>query len=409
MNNSQESKYSVFGRFVCSVLLMTILLPHVKADNAVKAVNPTPVFDFYSNGVFYKKNDDGKSVSVFMGLYTNYGQIYFSYYTGDVVVPEVVEYGGKEYVVTAVSIGAFMGSKEMTRLWLPATIEEIGIDAFSSCTGLTEIFMWRDTPPSTSSDTFKGFDCSKCALWVPMGSISAYKGNSRWKNFKSITEYYSEMNAGWLEIDGIFYRYNSNQDEMHVTYKGDDFYSYYDEYKGDVIIPESVIYNNADYPVAEIADYAFTWCRNLTSVTIPQSVSKIGYRSFHYCDKLSSVIIPSSVKSIGSMAFANCGLTSMVNLAISPQDINEDVFSNVNKSKCKLYVPIESVNLYKAADVWKEFSIQGINGVDGIYDDNQAKTIVGYYDVQGRCYNEPIRGINIVRYSDGSSKKIIHK
>jgi hypothetical protein len=49
-------------------------------------------------------------------------------------------------------------------------------------------------------------------------------------------------------------------------------------------------------------------------------------------------------------------LTSVTNYATTPQTIDSDVFDNVNKSTCVLNVPKESVSLYKAADVWKEFT-----------------------------------------------------
>ena len=62
-----------------------------------------------------------------------------------------------------------------------------------------------------------------------------------------------------------------------------------------------------------IGEYAFVNCSNLTSVTMPKSVTSIGYRAFYGCSGLTSVTIPDSVTSISSYAFCRCrGIKSIV-------------------------------------------------------------------------------------------------
>ena len=78
------------------------------------------------------------------------------------------------------------------------------------------------------------------------------------------------------------------------------------EYSGDIVIPESITYNNSKYSVTSIGDKAFYECSGLTSVTIPNSVTSIGYAAFYYCSSLTSVTIPNSVTSIGDKAFEKC-------------------------------------------------------------------------------------------------------
>jgi Flp pilus assembly protein protease CpaA len=65
--------------------------------------------------------------------------------------------------------------------------------------------------------------------------------------------------------------------------------------------------------VTSIGDFAFYFCTELTSVTIPNSVTSIGNSSFRHCNKLTSIIIPNYVTSIGDCAFAFCNeLTSII-------------------------------------------------------------------------------------------------
>ena len=100
---------------------------------------------------------------------------------------------------------------------------------------------------------------------------------------------------------------------------------------------------------------------------------------------------------IEDYAFAYCtSLTSVTNLAASPQSITKYVF------------PEQSVGLYNSASYWRSFKIEGINGVDGVEADEAAKVVEGYYDLKGARLAEPVRGeVNLVRYTDGTARKVI--
>jgi hypothetical protein len=105
-----------------------------------------------------------------------------------------------------------------------------------------------------------------------------------------------------------------------------------------------------------IGSYAFADCSNLTSITIPNSVTSIGEEAFWNCSRLTSITIPNSVTSIGISAFEDCSsLTSITCEAVNPPTLGDDVFEGVNKS-IPLYVPAQSIDLYKAADQWKDFT-----------------------------------------------------
>ena len=107
-----------------------------------------------------------------------------------------------------------------------------------------------------------------------------------------------------FEVDGIYYDINGN--EVTVTYAGEYYYDYNNEYSGNVTIPATVTYNGTIYSVTSIGYGAFYRCTGLTSVTIPNSVTSIGDIALYRCNGLNSITIPNSVTSIGEYTFREC-------------------------------------------------------------------------------------------------------
>ena len=85
------------------------------------------------------------------------------------------------------------------------------------------------------------------------------------------------------------------------------------KYSGDIIIPEKVKGNDGvEYIVVSLVDKCFQDCSGLTSITIPSSVTSLGWCCFANCSGLTSITIPSSVTSLGVACFEGCsGLTSI--------------------------------------------------------------------------------------------------
>ena len=133
--------------------------------------------------------------------------------------------------------------------------------------------------------------------------------------------------AETAEINGIYYNLVKKAKTAEVT-RNPNTSTYSGSYSGKVVIPKTITYEGIKYSVISIGGDAFSYCfSRLTSVTVPNSVTSIGYAAFEYCTGLTSVTIPNSVTSIGGAAFSNCsGLTS-VTIPNSVTSIGGSAFS----------------------------------------------------------------------------------
>ena len=158
----------------------------------------------------------------------------------------------------------------------------------------------------------------------------------------------------------------------------------------------------------EISDNEFYGCTNLKYVSIGDGVESIGNWAFSGCSSLDYFAFGSSMKTIGEEAFSDCtAVTKIYSRATTPPVCGTQALDDINKWTCELYVPGESIPAYQAADQWKEFFFM-YDGVEGVEMDNNAVE-VARYDIHGRLLSEPTPGINIVKYSNGTTRKEIVK
>ena len=126
-----------------------------------------------------------------------------------------------------------------------------------------------------------------------------------------------------VEIDGISYRIDLTAKTAELTDGSTNAKA--------IVIPSSINHNGSTLPVKSIGEYAFSSCPNLTSVTIPNSVTTIGEFAFNKCSTLTSVTIPNSVTTIEKYAFKGClNLTSIV-IPKSVRKIERKAFGECSK------------------------------------------------------------------------------
>jgi len=143
-------------------------------------------------------------------------------------------------------------------------------------------------------------------------------------------------NPQYSSIDGVLF--NKTQDTL---------LRYPINLKGNYIIPSSV---------KTIGNKAFENCKFLLSVTFPSSVSTIEESAFSKCKSLQLIKIPSSIYRIKHLAFWGCkNISSIYAYSEFPLKIDNSVFREVDKSKCVLYIPNKTKNVYTEAKEWKDF------------------------------------------------------
>ena len=108
--------------------------------------------------------------------------------------------------------------------------------------------------------------------------------------------------------------------------------------------------------ITNIEDETFMRCLLLQTITLPGSLTSIGYRAFKSCN-LHHVTIPERVTDIGYQAFDSCiRLDALTVLSENPPAIDDEVFDP--RSGMVVFVPKGSETAYKNAEGWKDFEIK---------------------------------------------------
>ena len=163
--------------------------------------------------------------------------------------------------------------------------------------------------------------------------------------------------------------------------------------------------------ITSIGEYAFSGCSGLTSLTLPAGITSIDKYAFSGCSRLTSLTLPAGITSIGEFAFSYCsGLTSIYVYAEKVPRIGRYAFEGCASRKCTLYVPKGTYDNYRLSEFgyFKNIVEFDPTGIDKTTTSTDVEE-VSRYSVNGQRLAVPVKGLNIVKYSDGSARKVVVK
>ena len=337
-------------------------------------------------------------------------------YSNRINIPEKVTYMNRTRSVTSIGFRAFYDCIGLTSVIIPNSVTSIGDEAFSGCRSLSSVTISNNlvsignqvfdgcirltsvTIPSsvTSIGLYAFRDCSGLISVTIPNSVKSI-GHAAFNGCSCLASVHISDVAAWCNIKFASSASNPLSYSHHLYKNGEEI--------KDLVIPNSV---------TSIGKYAFIDCSGLSSVTIPNSVTSIDYRAFYNCSGLTSVVIGNRVTSIAHNAFENSEIPTIVSLIEEPFKIfgkADDIrtFSKNTFDNATLYVPVGTIEKYKATDGWKNFLFieEGTGGSSPITPQKCEKPTISYQNgnlrfncaTEGAVCQSTITDTDITSYS----------
>lgn len=302
------------------------------------------------------------------------------------VLPDVLQRIEKE---------AFAHCTGLTTISLPAGLEYM-YAAFDDCTGLTSVYANMPTPLQDAFSFYDGVDKSNCILYVPEGSLAAYRQmENTWGLFQHIVEFDSA--TGLLTLD--------------IQANGDGSLSGLvdAELRGRVKnLKISGQIGNSDFDF--INQYL---SGNLQNLDLKDAnVTDLPYCGLNACQALTTISLPADLRSIDKGFLSSClNLKTIYAYMPDPNALTYVDNFYYGSREWTLYVPKGTKNAYQNSEAWcycKEIIEMETSGIDSVILNPDAME-VSRYSADGQRLAVPVKGLNIVKYSDGSARKVVVK
>ena len=283
---------------------------------------------------------------------------------------------------------AFAYCKSFTTLTLPSTIETIGTYAFRNCESIAKVYY--DVPDAKGADIFFFSTSNGCtADKVIIGANVRVLPQGVFQNAKNL----------------VRVEFEERGEEQKLTL-------------GESSFARCCNLQKIELPVGldTISESSFMRCSVLSEVRLPESLENIANNAFRECTSLKTIEFPSTLKSIGHSAFEDVLLQMITVRATTPPELSKVVYTGYGRLyptfsdyAAEVHIPKGTLADYQATD-WSKFTL--IDDLeteikDVIGDDSMHA--VGYYSLDGRRLSKPKSGITLVRYSDGTVRKLISK
>lgn len=388
------------------------------------------------DGIYYKLDTDALTAKV---TYQNSGtgKNPDSSYSGDVIIPATFSYDSNEYTVTSIGGSAFYYCRitslsipntvkrieseafyrtSISSITIPSSVEYIGDVAFWLCGEIMSMSVEEGNPVYDSRENCNAiihsqsntllFGCNTTVIPNSVTSIgrSAFAGSSYLTTItipSSVTSIESKVFDSCTRLSSIIIP-NS------VTYMGTCIFRYCRALQS-VSLPATL---------TSITSEMFKGCSLLKEVNIPETITEIAGYSFSDCSLLESLRIPSLVQSIGSSFISGC--QNLKHIYCYAESLPETAPYTFSKSygavpdlgKVTLHVPESSLELYKLTEPWSYIAtIVPLNDneltVGKLTVNNHAD--IDCHTISGYRVSNPQSGLNIIRKSDGTVKKVMVK
>ena len=392
------------GAIIKRISISNVKKEAAKANNT--EINPEPEdgFSCEVNGVYYQGSKKNKVVQVIENPLEDY--------SGEISIPNFIDYNGEKYEVTAISNFAFYNSQGLRTINLPNSIVTIGKSAFSGCIGLKAF-----TFP-TSIVRIREYAFSRCKglteLTLPdnLQFVESYAFHDcnrlttiTFGNGLKKCDYFAF--GGCISLSGVYINDLTSWCNIQFGNGGNPL-----EYAHHLFLNGEEIVNLAvPDDVYSINSYAFKGGSGLVSVRIPDLTTTIESEAFGDCKNLKSVYVGYGLNIISKESFEFFYIKDFYCEAIIPPGFDDESNSYSFVSNAVLHVPSISLDSYKNHPIWGRFpQIVALTSDDTSINEGLINDSNSYdsYSVNGMKLAKPHNGVNIIKCKN-VTKKIYKK